>query len=554
MYKNYNIFINIILLILIILIVNYFLKNNKKLEKYTSETEQDFINAQNLIISSIDSLINDMNTIKNEHNINQSNLQNIITKTQDVINQINNKITQLETLIGNDEEISQLQTTINTLTQNISNLEQMILNLNNNKNNNLQTQQELQNEINYLINLNNFLDEHPRYNGEIIESFSNTIPEPVPVNINGSTITDSDNFYINTNNVKIKIGDNKYLKKLSNPEFVLNGTSTTDSDTVIPNIPEISWLNIMGYHKVNEITTGTTLENPNSESICAFAVWPNWNSTWNNINETYLPTKIELQNSDETVLFSKTIIPIQKLLGRDDGKDITEDLKEKADPYQLIFNDINYLDYLPPDIQEKIKSLNNYNGFIVNYWNQIYHSNATDEDRCQVYFLPPTLISTSREFKIVHNGRDGSISRCAILKNNNNNDNCNSVSIKFGRQCPFFKPNGALNVNGETQTYTGLTNPRTYNFTLTERLYHFGGSFTNDASKKFWGGIVCHNDVIIHSMDLPGYNLFSDTVTSRRQNLINQTRKHWRLSPNRHSIETPVFAWGRTTYYYKILN
>ena len=55
-------------------------------------------------------------------------------------------------------------------------------------------------------------------------------------------------------------------------------------------------------------------------------------------------------------------------------------------------------------------------------------------------------------------------------------------------------------------------------------------------------------------MNLPGYNLFSNTVTSRRQRLINQTRLHWRLSPNRHSIQTPVFAWGRSTYYYKILN
>jgi len=482
MYKNYNIFINVILLILIIFIVNYFLKNNKKLEKYTSQTPQT---PQGLITTSIDNLINDMNTIQNEHNINESNLQDIITKTQDVINQINNKITQLQTLIGNDEEISQLRTTINTLTQNISNLEQMIVNLNNNKENNLQTQQELEREINNLINLNNFLDEHPRYNGEIIESFSNNNIQVV--NIDGNPITNSTKFNINTNNVKIKIGHKYYLKKLTNPEFVhINDTNTiTDNDTV-PDIPDTSWLNIMGYQKVKEITTGNTISNPNGESICAFAVWPNWGSTWENTNKNNLPSNIILKDNNGTELYNKTFNWWYKLW----------------------------------------------------YWYQIYnYSDDKDEDRCQVYFLPSN--STSKSFQIVH---DGSI-RCAILKNDNDNNNCNSVTIIADRDCPSYIAKGWFRINRNNNENfmkdKDLTSETSISFTnLNERVFFIDGYFKNDARYKV-NGQWCDNNILIKSMNLPGYNLFNNDIISKHQTMQDRNKdRMWNRAWGGYS-----FAW-----------
>jgi len=532
MYKNYNIFINLILLILIILVISYFFKNNKKLEKYSAQTK---------IINKIEDINKYTNKVLKNHDINESNLEDISSKIQTVINQINNKIEQLKKEIGNDKEIEKLLNEITTLKNYKNNLEQIIENQKNNKEKNLNAQINNENQINNLHEILTYLANYKRYDGKTIDPFTNN--QIVLYNSNGNVINDKSKFNL-SNSIKIKIGD-KYLKK-TNMYYVKQGNNPVQtkiqSTEKLPEIPKVSWLNIMGYHKVDEvdqITTGTTtLSNPNGDSICAFAVWPRWGSKWNDTNKTNLPTIIKLQNSAGTIdLFSKTIVPTQRILGLD-----------------------------------------------VNYWKEIFVSNAHYEDRCQVYFLSSN--STLRDFRIVHNG---SISKCAILKNNNGNNNCKSLSITFGRDCTRERPNGAFNVNGETQTYTGLTNPRTFNFTLTERLYHFGGAFDNKrdynyyttnsilvptfkikCKRKWWKKICkfkkvkvrktyriyhrCNSNVIIKSMILPGYNLFNDEITSRRQTLINQTRLHWRLSPNKHSEETPVFDEGKNKYYYKILN
>jgi hypothetical protein len=526
-------------------LLNYFLKNYKKLEKYSTSTEADTENLS-IVIQHLRDDIN--NTILIEHQGNEENLNNIISRINTVINKINDKIKDLDKVIGEQTDyVKLLEESLQLLTD-INNLKTTIENQERTKTNNIIIIQNLQNQINNLTNIKNFLSDYNRYNGETIEPFTNN--QIVLYNSDGKVINNNSRFNL-SNPIKIKIG-NQYLKK-TNMYYVKQGNSPShtkiQSTEILPNIPGINWLNIMGYQKIKEITTGNTLSNPNGESICAFAVWPTWGTSWSNTNENNLPTRITLLDSNGTDLFSKTIIPIQRILGLD-----------------------------------------------VNYWKEIFVSNAEPEDRCQVFFLPS--ISTSREFRIVHNG---SISRFAILKNNNGNNNCNSLSIRFGRQCTRERPNGSFNVNGQTQSYTGLTNPRTFNFTLTERLYHFGGSFTNDRyykyyvwrrryrkrwrrysywrkhcrGRSFWRKCRwrrryywakrwrwerykhyyrCDSNVRILSMNLPGYNLFSNTVTSRRQRLINQTRLHWRLSPNRHSIQTPVFAWGSSRYYYKILN
>lgn len=540
MYKKYKILIYLILFILIMFFLNFFFKNHKKLEKYSTSTDLSTV---------IQRLRDDIyNEILIEHEGNEENLKNIISRIDIVINKINQKIKELDNAIGGQTDYVNLLEKSNQLLNDILNLKTTIENQEQTKANNIIIIQNLENQINNLYEIKHFLINYQRYGGETIDPFTNN--KIVLCKSNGNKISNDSRFNL-SNPIKIKIGD-QYLIK-TNMYYVEQGNSPSQtkiqSTEKLPDIPQISWLNIMGYQKVKEITTGNTISNPNGESICAFAVWPNWGSTWNNTNKTNLPTTIQLQNSDGTVLFSKTITTTQRLLGLD-----------------------------------------------VNYWKEIFVSNAHNEDRCQVYFIPS--ISTSTEFRIVHNG---SISRCAILKNNNGNNNCNSLSIRFGRQCTRERPNGAFNVNDQTQSYTGLTNPRTFNFILTERLYHFGGSFTNDrfynyyvwrwryrkrrkkyyywrkqcSGRSFWRRCKkhkhyywankwewerykhyyrCDSNVRILSMDLPGYNLFSNTVTSRRQRLINQTKLHWRLSPNRHSIQTPVFAWGSFKYYYKILN
>jgi hypothetical protein len=532
MYKKYKILIYFILFILVLSIINYLLKNNNKLEKYS---------PQDNIIQTIDKLNEDINNIVDKHNINESTLEDIIYKIVQIKTKINKQIEELEKNIGKKNNYKELLEKIRNLLKNINNLQKTINEQNIEKVNNKKKIQELQNLINNLQEKQEFLIRYKRYDGETIESFSDK--SIVLLNYDGETINNDDRFNLN-NPIKIKIGS-KYLKKSNNSYYVKQGLSPTStkiqSTEKLPNIPGINWLNIMGYQKVKEITTGNTLSNPNGESICAFAVWPRWGTSWSNTNENNLPTRITLRDSNGTDLFSKTI---------------------------------------------------------VNYWKEIFVSNAETEDRCQVFFLPS--ISTSTEFIIVH---DKSISRCAILKNNNGNNNCNSLSISFGRQCTRERPNGAFNVNGQTQRYTGLTNPRTFNFILTERLYHFGGSFTNDRfyyyyvwrrryrkrwrrysywrkycrgrrwrrrrrcrrrRRYYWAKrwrwerykhyYKCDSNVRILSMDLPGYNLFNNRVTSRKQTLINQTKLHWRLSPNRDSIQTPVFAWRSFQYYYKILN
>jgi hypothetical protein len=538
MYKKYKILIYLILFILIMFFLNFFFKNHKKLEKYSTSTDLSTV---------IQRLRDDINNeILIKHQLNQTELQKIIDRINVVIGLINDKIKKLDNAIeGQTTDYVKLLEESNQLLNDILNLKTTIENQEKTKANNIIIIQDLQNQINNLHEIKYFLINYKRYDGETIDPFTNN--QIVLYNSDGNVINDNSKFNL-SNLIKIKIG-NQYLKK-TNMYYVKQGNSPSQtkiqSTEKLPDIPQISWLNIMGYQKVKEITTGNTISNPNGESICAFAVWPNWGSTWNNTNKTNLPTTIQLQNSDGTVLFSKTITTTQRLLDLD-----------------------------------------------VNYWKEIFVSNAHNEDRCQVYFIPS--INTSREFRIVHNG---SISRCAILKNNNGNNNCKFLSITFGRQCTRERPNGAFNVNGQTQSYTGLTNPRTFNFTLTERLYHFGGSFTNDKNYEYpvwrwryrkrwrrycwrhrrwrrckWNRTYywrktwkwekykkyyrCDSNVRIHSMNLPGYNLFSNTVTSRRQTLINQTKLHWRLSPNRHSKTTPVFAWGtwgRRGYYYKILN